>query len=271
MDQKPIIATPMKKETMAEQMAMTIQESIISGELAPGSPLPSEPQLAGQFGVSRAVVRDATRILMARGLVEVTQGRGVFVTQPDNQAFGEALLLALQRVGASAWDVEQFEQILLPEVLALAAANASQGDLKSIREKAEKYIDNFRAHQQQWHRQSAPPTELQQLRAVHIDFMMAVFAAAHNQVVMQLAKPLLHLRNLRTWADLPDETHDQIAAQEAGYINRLVEAVASRDPQQARHIGRQLVELPEEAILAMQRTPVGQITDIPIPLPRRYL
>ena len=51
---------------MAEQMAMAIQEGIISGELAPGSPLPSEPQLAEQFGVSRAVVRDATRILMAR-------------------------------------------------------------------------------------------------------------------------------------------------------------------------------------------------------------
>lgn len=43
------------------------------------------------------MVRDATRILMAQGLVEVKHGLGVFVTPPQNEAFGEALLLALRR------------------------------------------------------------------------------------------------------------------------------------------------------------------------------
>jgi len=125
MSKQAIFSKPVKKQTMAEQMAETIQESILSGELESGAVLPTEPELAEQFGVSRAVVRDATRILMARGLVEVQHGRGVFVTQAENEAFGEALLLALRRVGASAWDVEQFEQILFPEVIALAAGSAS--------------------------------------------------------------------------------------------------------------------------------------------------
>ena len=82
---------------MAEQMAGSIQELILGGDLQSGVALPTEPELADQFGVSRAVVRDATRILMARGLVEVRHGRGVFVTPPNNDSFGEALLLALRQ------------------------------------------------------------------------------------------------------------------------------------------------------------------------------
>jgi len=108
MARKPMFSKFAKKQTLAEQMAETVQELILSGEVQGGVTLPTEPELAEQFGVSRAVVRDATRILMARGLVEVEHGRGVFVTQPQNEAFGEALLLALRRVGATVWDVEQF-------------------------------------------------------------------------------------------------------------------------------------------------------------------
>ena len=62
------------------------------------------------------MVRDATRILMAQGMVEVKHGLGVFVTPPQNEAFGEALLLTLRRAGATVWDVEQFEHVIFPRL-----------------------------------------------------------------------------------------------------------------------------------------------------------
>ena len=108
MTKKAVLSKPIKKQTMAEQMADRIKELILSGELQANEVLPTEPELCEQFGVSRAVVRDATRILMALGLVDVKHGAGVFVTDSQSPAFGEALLLALQRSEASAWDVEQF-------------------------------------------------------------------------------------------------------------------------------------------------------------------
>ena len=95
--------------------------------------MPTEPELAGAFGVSRAVIRDATRMLAARGLVQAQHGRGVFVTESQTDAFGEALLLALRRSDASVWDVEQFEQMVFPEVCALASVAASDADLAKIR------------------------------------------------------------------------------------------------------------------------------------------
>lgn len=252
---------------MAEQMAETIQEAILSGELESGAVLPTEPELAGQFGVSRAVVRDATRILMARGLVEVEHGRGVFVTPPDNEAFGEALLLALRRVGASAWDVEQFEQILFPEVIALAASSATDKEIAYIQQLAEEYIEVITDHHAKWWRKKTPPAELARLMATYQQVMRAIFAATHNRVIQQLAQPLLNLRNLRSWAEAEETTLETMVAVETNYIHQLIKAIASRDPAQARTILIRLMELPPEAIEAMRQTPVGEISVIPIPLP----
>jgi len=269
MTKKSVFSKPIKKQTMAEQMAEAVQESILSGDLEGGAALPTEPELAEQFGVSRAVVRDATRILMARGLVEVVHGRGVFVTQPHNEAFGEALLLALRRVGATAWDVEQFEQIILPEVAALAATSASDEEIAQIRRLSEEYLKIVADHQAKWWGKDTPPAELERLTAAFRGVIGAIFAATHNQVFHQLAGPLLNLRNLRTWAETEENTPDTIIAVETDFIRQMIDAIASRDPTQARFTVAYLMELPPGAIQAMRQTPVGEIAVIPIPLPTR--
>lgn len=254
---------------MAEQMAEAVRESILSGKLESGATLPTEPELAEQFGVSRAVVRDATRILMAWGLVEVRHGRGVFVTQPDNEAFSEALLLALRRVGASAWDVEQFEQTVFPEVVALAATSASDEELTKIEQMAEEYLQVVVDHHPKWWDKETPAIELKRLITAYQQMMQAIFAATHNRVFQQLAQPLLSLRNLRTWAEAEEDTPESVVETETSYIHQLIGAIVSRDPAQARKKVAHLMELPPEAIEAMRQTPVGEITIIPIPLPKQ--
>lgn len=264
MSQKQLVSKPVKRQTLAEQMAATIQELILSGKLESGAALPTEPELAEQFGVSRAVVRDATRILMAQGLVEVKHGLGVFVTPPHNEAFGEALLLALRRARATVWDVEQFEQVIFPEVVALAATTATAEEIDQIRRLATAYLDLFAHHQRVWWRQAnVPMAELEQLRVAYRRVMQLIFAATHNQLFQQLAEPLLKLRNLRTWADDDQETPETVAQKEADYFNQLVAAMAGKDPAQARAIATRLMNLPLEAIEAMRQTPIGEIPIIP--------
>ena len=267
MAKKPMFSKSVKKQTMAEQMAETIQELILSGELEGGVTLPAEPEIAQQFGVSRAVVRDATRILMARGLVEVKHGRGVFVTQPDNEAFSEALLLALRRTGATTWDVEQFEQIIFPEVVALAATTASDEEIDTIRRLAEKNLEIMAEHHTKWGHKEAPATEQERLITAFRQLMQTIFAATHNQIFVQLAEPLLNLRNLRNWTGAEENTPEKFIERETAYIHQLIDAIAGRDPSQARATVARLMELPPEAIEAMRQTPVGEIPTIPLPLP----
>lgn len=55
---------------------------LIAG-LSAGDRLPSEPQLAKQFGVSRATLREAMRTFETQGLVQRRQGVGTFVVHPS--------------------------------------------------------------------------------------------------------------------------------------------------------------------------------------------
>ncbi len=264
MPKKPLSSKPIKKQTLAGQMADAIQQAILSGELESGAALPTEPALAEQFGVSRAVVRDATRILMAQGLVEVKHGRGVFVTPPQNEAFGEALLLALRRAGATVWDVEQFEQIVFPEVVALAAATASDAEIGALRRLAAECLEVFGRLTRQWGDEPAvPEAELEPLRAAYRELIQAIFAATHNHVFRQLAGPLSGLRNLRSWRGDGDFDPEAAIKTESEFLNQYVEAIAMRDPARARATVARLMRLPEGAIEVMRRTPVGAIPVIP--------
>jgi DNA-binding FadR family transcriptional regulator len=253
-----------KRQTLAEQVAEAIKESILAGEWQPGEVLPTEPELSEQFDVSRAVVRDATRMLAAQGLVEAQHGRGVFVTASGADAFGDALLLALRRMGASVWDVEHFEQILYPEVCALAAAEATDEEIAHIQLLVERQVESSsETTRHYWGQEGGwPEAEKERLRAGFQELNQAIFKATHNRVLELLVRPLGSLRNLRYWQS-EAETMEGVIESESAYYRLLGEAIASRDPAEARRVVKQLMRLPAEAEGAMRDTPVGEVPVIP--------
>jgi GntR family transcriptional regulator len=74
----PLSATP-----VYTQLVRLITARIESGELQPDRPLPSEPHLASEYGVSRGSVRHAIAILRDQGLVITVPGRGNYVAERD--------------------------------------------------------------------------------------------------------------------------------------------------------------------------------------------
>ncbi|MEV0082303.1 GntR family transcriptional regulator [Saccharopolyspora sp. NPDC050642] len=64
---------------MWQQVADDLVADIESGELAPGSKLPTELELAELYGVARVTVRRAVAELKERGVLAVVHGRGTFV------------------------------------------------------------------------------------------------------------------------------------------------------------------------------------------------
>ncbi|MBG6069473.1 GntR family transcriptional regulator [Micromonospora ureilytica] len=64
------------------QLAEELRAKIVSGELAPGTLMPSETELADTSGLSRTSVRNAIRQLREWGLVRAEQGRGTYVRAP---------------------------------------------------------------------------------------------------------------------------------------------------------------------------------------------
>ncbi len=80
------------ESTKADDIAVLIEEAIVSGELAPGSVLRQE-QLSERFGVSRTPVREALRKLAALGLVSFEPNKGVRVRTLSHEDLREAFLV----------------------------------------------------------------------------------------------------------------------------------------------------------------------------------
>lgn len=65
---------PVTRRSVPEEVFEQIVSDVLSGEMQPGEPLPSERRLADVLGISRPAVREALKRLSAAGLVEVRHG-----------------------------------------------------------------------------------------------------------------------------------------------------------------------------------------------------
>src|SRR6056297_3920013 len=75
---------PVERRTVAEEIRERLLGSILAGDLAPGTRLPSERVLCDDFGVARTSVREAIQGLVSIGAIE-RRGNRAFVVEhlPD--------------------------------------------------------------------------------------------------------------------------------------------------------------------------------------------
>ena len=107
--------------TKADEIALALEDAIISGELAPGTVLRQE-KLSERFGVSRTPVREALRRLAATGLVSFEPNRGVRVRTISREELREAFLVRAELEAlVTELAVPRFDEARL---LALRAAEA---------------------------------------------------------------------------------------------------------------------------------------------------
>jgi len=97
-----------------QQIADELRRRIVSGELSDGELLGHEPELVERFGVSRPSLREALRILEAKGLVSVVRGRGggVVVHEPDERMAAHTAALVLRARNVSIADVHEARSLL---------------------------------------------------------------------------------------------------------------------------------------------------------------
>lgn len=130
-----MVYIPVKQGKIYEQIAAQIEQLILSGELQSGDRLPTERELASQFGASRTAVREAMKQLEQKGLVEMHPGRGTRVIDGTSEAMRDSLGL-MMRVGQAGSSVSLVElrEILEPEIAALAASRAGEEHIAAMRE-----------------------------------------------------------------------------------------------------------------------------------------
>src|SRR6476469_7516653 len=120
---------PLDRQRVDEQIAESLHEDIVDGVFPPGSTLPPERALADQLGVNRTSLRQGLARLQQMGLIQVRQGSGSVVCDPEGLTH-PAVVEALVRKLGPEFLVELFEirAALGPLIGRLAAQRSGSED-----------------------------------------------------------------------------------------------------------------------------------------------
>lgn len=111
--------SPIKESgSLTDRIAERIDTLISRQQLAPGARLPSEREMARMLGVSRPALREAVKVLEARGRLVVRHGQGVFVGSGESDPLRSGLL---------GLEVNLAELYAMREVLEVPAASWAAG------------------------------------------------------------------------------------------------------------------------------------------------
>ena len=233
--------------TKADDLALALEEAIVSGEIPPGSVLRQE-HLSEQFQVSRTPVREALRRLAALGLVTFEPNRGVRVRMLSLDELREAFLVRAELEGLAT-------EIATPKMTA--------DDLAALRHAEGRFSEATRALVEMSHAgQQDLELAREWLHANHA-FHDVIYAAAQVPLVERMAKAARRTFLVKpvwaTGAEL-DESYLKNDRQHTA----IRQAIEAQSPEGARVLAREhvlssgrLLEAILEKVSAQTRDPVA--------------
>ncbi len=200
-----------KSKLLAEEVQERIYHYILETPLEPGSRLPNEFELGEKFGVGRSTIREAVKLLVSQGILEVRRGSGTYVVNTTPSDMDPLGLSGVEDKMALALDLVNVRLILEPGIAEMAALNATEEGVQELRY----YCDRVEE------RIAAGDLYIQD----DIAFHTSVARCSGNKVVEQLI-PIIDTAVLM----FVNVTHQKLAQETIMTHRAIVDAVSERDP-----------------------------------------
>ena len=210
---------PLDDHPAYRQIANVIEQRIVERSLRTGDPLPSEADLARQFGVNRSTVREAIRELETQGLLGRSRGeKRLRVTRPEPRHVSSGVSRALALHDVTFLELWEAMMAIEPAAAQYAAARRTEAHLRDLVRNSARF------------RRNAANTEAA-VSAV-VDFFTVVASASGNQV-LALSQAPLNLLLAPTLTRLIDRV-PQARARIAEAQRRITSAIKLRRSELAR-------------------------------------
>lgn len=218
------VARPPKASTL---IAERLQALILSKKLRPGAKLPPERTLCEHLGVSRTVLREAIKLLSARGLIKEVNGKGSFVNEPNFDAVRNSLKLCLNwHAEAKLANLVELRQLVEVEAVGLAATRATKGEIDRLRQTNQAMA-------------SLLDGSVEQFVKLDLEFHKGLAAASHNELFVMLLEAIAGAL-VGSWKKIcraPEVRRHGIKFHE-----KILRAVEQRNPTKARHAMKESVQ-----------------------------
>jgi GntR family transcriptional regulator, galactonate operon transcriptional repressor len=231
------MSTSIRREPLHEQVTRALAIRILGGTLAVDSSSSTELELCRELGVSRTVLREAIKVLAAKGLVEVRPKTGVRVKPRSEWSLLDPTLLMWQtEFGVDEKFVRNLCQVRLllePPTAAAAATTATDEERKAI----------YRA----WTAMEGAQLDFSVFVEADYEFHSSISRASHNDFLIQINRIVFDA--LRGTQSVHKKRRDPVGATAALGLHRAVaEAIRRRNPNGARDAMIKVIQRAEQDI-----------------------
>lgn len=129
------------KGSLSDIIVQRITDALISGELKPGDKIPTETEFSERLGVGRNAVREAIKVLVAFGVLEIRRAKGTYVVEDYNDKLLDPLLYGLILSEHSMDELLDVKIALATSVTYIALKNATEEELAELRRLGEAFRD----------------------------------------------------------------------------------------------------------------------------------
>ncbi|GLQ48441.1 GntR family transcriptional regulator [Dyella lipolytica] len=218
---------PIAVRNLHNQVVHELGRLIVSGELKAGESFPREELLAEQMNVSRTALREAMKVLSAKGLIESRQKTGTRVRDPMhwNQLDAEVLgwRCASMPTDSFVEKLVEMREIIEPAAAAAAARRRTPQQLAALK-------DAYAA--------MAAAADLDAWAKADLAFHECLLQAANNELISSLFSVI----------ETALDTYFRMSARNASNFNvalpqhlKVYEAVRGKQPEAARQAMMKLV------------------------------
>ena len=131
------------KGSLSDIIIRRITDALIAGELKPGDKIPTEVEFAERLGVGRNAVREAIKVLVAFGVLEIRRAKGTYVVENYNDKLLDPLVYGLILTERSMDELLDFKIALSDAVTYLAQKNATDEQIGELRLLGERFRETM--------------------------------------------------------------------------------------------------------------------------------
>lgn len=202
-----------EKVSAVQQVESGIKEYIINDQVNIGDKLPSEKVLCEELQVGRGTVREAIRLLQAKGFIEVIPGRGAFVVQ-KTEGTTQGLAKWFRENEIQLKDLIEVRMAIEPLAVRLAIQRCTEKNIRKLKQIQER--SEFAATQ----------NDSAELALCDEQFHACILEYSHNKLLSSINKQIVHsLAKFRSHTfRIPGNVDNFIPAHKA-----ILEAFEKRD------------------------------------------
>lgn len=219
------MAQPIKRVSLQTEIIKYVSDYIKDHQLEPGDKLPSQGQFMEMMQVSRTALREAIKTLEARKIIEVKNGKGLYVGDSDQRKDIIAELIGINKEKERLLEILDARRAMEESIIEMVIHKATEEELDELGAIEKVLMEKFYADQPQNQEDK--------------EFHHKLYSLCHNQVMYSLMV-LLDEHQSTLWQfplDMEDPFRESMP-----YHEKLYEAIRERNIPKAQKINRKLLD-----------------------------